>query len=571
MPVTSSRLAVWGVRIVALVALFGGIQLVVPSVDRTAIQLLLAKSDHPSILTLLPVSVFAVGITPLLLVSLGAAVFRGAELAASTRGRRWEVAGFLAWCVFVGVSTAMKLYSVGRTSSDVDLSPVLLRDGGYEVMALPVLSLIAGGAVLWFLTEWVTARGEVSGPVLLAAALALARDLELFVRAWERSDDGVPMTILLIRVLPWIVVLVALWHSGVSAWPVRMVGGLQLRSPLDALLLPVALTYLSDAFAGLVLVLVSVSGVVVALHRARGQARGSMLLLVAVPLILVPTVALVLLPVARRVWAAAQAGPLAGSLNAAVELACADADSSTSAADARVMETRLSRARVKGRVVVDRPGHLRLEVEKISNAEDAIAAVTPRYHLRFMRVALDQGAVSPDTLDWQAAGLSVESDYDGRSIVGSQPESFGALLRDLPQLEGREILLECRPRQRGFGCALKVLETGEVLEGTRLRDVEVERDKSGQASLRLQFDARGSAELEHLTQEPGRDVAIVLDDQILSAPKVMTPILGGSAVITLGRAQGDPKSIREAQRIADGLLSKPLTCAWKPVSVVIRP
>jgi preprotein translocase subunit SecD len=77
------------------------------------------------------------------------------------------------------------------------------------------------------------------------------------------------------------------------------------------------------------------------------------------------------------------------------------------------------------------------------------------------------------------------------------------------------------------------------------------------------FTGEGGARFASLTTElVGRRLAIVLDDTVMSAPRVQEPITGGRAVITMGSAS-EAEMRPEAEAIALALRGGvPLECAW---------
>jgi len=80
---------------------------------------------------------------------------------------------------------------------------------------------------------------------------------------------------------------------------------------------------------------------------------------------------------------------------------------------------------------------------------------------------------------------------------------------------------------------LEVWPTESGITGKNLKKSEVVFDQnSGNPQVSLQFDSEGAKEFEELTKRStGKTVAIFLDDQLLSAPRVSTAITGGNAVI----------------------------------------
>ena len=71
------------------------------------------------------------------------------------------------------------------------------------------------------------------------------------------------------------------------------------------------------------------------------------------------------------------------------------------------------------------------------------------------------------------------------------------------------------------------------------------RFQNNEAVVSFRFDAAGGRRFgEATSQNVGKHLAIVLDDQVISAPQIREPILGGSGVITGGF------SVAEAQDLA---------------------
>jgi SecD/SecF fusion protein len=78
---------------------------------------------------------------------------------------------------------------------------------------------------------------------------------------------------------------------------------------------------------------------------------------------------------------------------------------------------------------------------------------------------------------------------------------------------------------------------GPALDGERITDARAESgDKGSSMGVSLQMDAQGAATWANLTTQCARDqnreVAIVLDSDVVSAPRVINPITGGRSSIT---------------------------------------
>lgn len=114
--------------------------------------------------------------------------------------------------------------------------------------------------------------------------------------------------------------------------------------------------------------------------------------------------------------------------------------------------------------------------------------------------------------------------------------------RTLPLLEGGDIVIERRV----------------MVSGENLVDAQPSFDQSNQPVVTIRFDSAGGQRFGRATAENvGKPFAIVLDGQVISAPVIREPILGGSAQIS-GRF-----SVQEAQDLAlllrAGALPAPLT------------
>ena len=77
-------------------------------------------------------------------------------------------------------------------------------------------------------------------------------------------------------------------------------------------------------------------------------------------------------------------------------------------------------------------------------------------------------------------------------------------------------------------------EEGETcLTGTDLADAHEQTDQAGQNLVSLEFSAEGGKKFADLTSKNvGRTIAILLDGEVLTAPRVNEAITGGKAVIT---------------------------------------
>lgn len=91
----------------------------------------------------------------------------------------------------------------------------------------------------------------------------------------------------------------------------------------------------------------------------------------------------------------------------------------------------------------------------------------------------------------------------------------------------------------------KDMEGNTVLTGKDLKDSKASADQSGQPVVTLQFNEEGAKKFADLTaRNVGRQIAILLDGNVLTAPRVSEPITGGNAQIT------GSKDAKEAEHLA---------------------
>jgi protein-export membrane protein SecD len=100
-------------------------------------------------------------------------------------------------------------------------------------------------------------------------------------------------------------------------------------------------------------------------------------------------------------------------------------------------------------------------------------------------------------------------------------------------------------------------ETG--LSGKNLKSANVQfMSQSGKPEVGIEFDAEGTKMFSNLTKENiGKQIAIFLDGQVISAPTVQTQITDGKAVITGNFTLDEAKQL--AQRLNEGALPMPIS------------
>jgi preprotein translocase subunit SecD len=127
------------------------------------------------------------------------------------------------------------------------------------------------------------------------------------------------------------------------------------------------------------------------------------------------------------------------------------------------------------------------------------------------------------------------------------PEALKQLIGQTARLEFKLVALDADPAQVAAGRAppgAQVLPmadgTGAIavqrrvmVSGDQLIDAKQSFDQDGQPVVSITFNAAGARRFGRTTQEnTGKPFAIILDDEVLSAPNINEPILGGQAQIS---------------------------------------
>jgi preprotein translocase subunit SecD len=110
--------------------------------------------------------------------------------------------------------------------------------------------------------------------------------------------------------------------------------------------------------------------------------------------------------------------------------------------------------------------------------------------------------------------------------------------KDLPA--DRQVLLECvASKVKKDSCdsyRTYLVEKNVPLTGESLNGADASFDQFGEPEVNLTFDAQGGRDFGALTEKNvGRRMAIVLDDNVQSAPRINEKIPNGRARITMGR------------------------------------
>ena len=111
-----------------------------------------------------------------------------------------------------------------------------------------------------------------------------------------------------------------------------------------------------------------------------------------------------------------------------------------------------------------------------------------------------------------------------------------------------------------------ILQTDAMMGGETLNDAAVNLDSLGQPIVVFSFDAKGAKEFGELTKNHvKKQLAIVLDGVLQSAPNLREPITGGRGQIELGGGTDRKKNMEEANILAMVLRSGALPAELEPL------
>ena len=147
----------------------------------------------------------------------------------------------------------------------------------------------------------------------------------------------------------------------------------------------------------------------------------------------------------------------------------------------------------------------------------------------------------------------VESDFGFHIIKFLEVRGDG----DSKEVHSQHILLAKKTPPVPEQATPTFTETG--LSGKNLKTATVQfMSQSGKPEVGIEFDSEGTKLFADLTKENiGKQIAIFLDGQVISAPTVQTAITDGKAVITGNFTLDEAKKL--AQRLNEGALPMPIT------------
>ena len=187
------------------------------------------------------------------------------------------------------------------------------------------------------------------------------------------------------------------------------------------------------------------------------------------------------------------------------------------------------------------------DVEKAATDDRTI-----QQSLEIVRRRVDEVGTREPTIQRQGADRiliqvpGIGSAAELKAIIGTTAKlTFHPVLRrttNANELPGPDAILLPSQDEKGV---YYVLEENPVVTGEELVDAKPEFDRNGAPAVGFRFDGAGARKFGSYTAENvGQLFAIVLDDEVISAPQINEAIPGGSGIIT-GRF-----SVEEATNLA---------------------
>ncbi len=198
-------------------------------------------------------------------------------------------------------------------------------------------------------------------------------------------------------------------------------------------------------------------------------------------------------------------------------------------------------------------GRINIQLPGVDNAQQAIDAIGTQAILEFRLVDEEFSQSQLDRMVAEAERTLPADQFSDDELLNEYLRSTGQVAEDrLVMWEYAEVGPDTL--ERSFPLMLK---DRVLLTGGDLNDASVGFDQSGIPQVLMDFKPRGGQVFCDVTKENvGKRFAIILDDQIRSAPNIREAICGGSASIEMGGGD-DPD--KDAQTLALVLRTGSLT------------
>jgi protein-export membrane protein SecD len=206
-------------------------------------------------------------------------------------------------------------------------------------------------------------------------------------------------------------------------------------------------------------------------------------------------------------------------------------------------------------------GHWRLIIELpgVANVEQAVAMIgqTPTLDFRELVEIPGQGQEQDKTIPSEEPKKESKVDFSQLFISKAQAQENIPKVEEQPkdQSQSPEKQPESQPQDAQ---TIQTMFVPTKLGGQHLKRAELQFDQqTGQPQIGLEFDSEGTKLFAEITEKNvGKPVAIFLDDNLISAPRVQEAIREGKAVITGQFTMKEAKEL--AMRLNAGALPVPV-------------
>jgi hypothetical protein len=445
-----------------------------------------------------------------------------------------------------------------------------VQEPGWKFRLTAVLACTTGAAILWWLADRIDATRTATGALTIALLTVLLRSLidagEL-AGGFALDSQGLLASAGHLLVPGAILVLaIILVMRTPASWPVKVTGSLELRSALDVIAVPAVVTTLMGVSIGPLSAPELVrAGAVIAATIAVATLLRTRVTDVAARRLLWPAglaigaLAIVLVPMtvglvsSGELARAFEPGPLEGEARFTITLAAVDRFED---GEAQAMVDRLHALGAQAAIASADARQITLRIDAASDTESVLNALRP--HSLALHLVEDFPSIPlPEGVALRSG--TPEGPCDTLEGFGPTVGCHTALERVVESSDGEA--MDGAPAS----CRLHCLAPSAVVTGTDVADAEVMTDQySGTPVVGVTLTESAAGRFEEVTAANlRRQLAIVLDGEIVSAPIIQSPIPGGRIQITLGGSRGYDEVIREADTLVTALRSgEQLTSEW---------
>ncbi len=546
------------------------------------------------------VSVFSFGISALLLVRGGAYIF--SRLRTPAHPVRFHRMAFGLYLLLSALQAA-HLVRFLADSDTVGVAPLIWMPPG-QFVPLAVVTLVGASALLWGLAEWINRRGLGSGVLILSAAQGIlnGEDLVRFGMEVARETPGLLPAVHAVHPLVSLVALaVVLALRYPAGWPAFFLKRLSVRSPLDVLCLPFAFALINPAntafnvAASLLPASTPIDPLWLLwppLFCVGLTLSFAMLWIRAVPFrgvrikylvlaTLAPVVPVLLFGVgfakAGGIEAMLSPSPFAGPDTYRVTLR---PDGELVRADVALILERLEEMDFDAEILLESDDRLVLEIPGVGDIGGLMARAIERHTVTLRFVSEDQGPLTPNgsmpppevrIIRTLRFGPAPEERRWIERYVGPDAETLRPIMErgrasgvGLPYLEC-DHQQEAAPADRQTECTAILVESKAVITADHIESAKVMYDapSNGGPRVSLRLNDIGTKRFAVETGDGvGRELAIIVDDELVSRPIVQAAITGGNVSVTLGSSSPE-EGVAQARSLARSFNGARLHSPWR--------